>query len=101
MNESYTQRFLELQLGDIVDHGLHPVDGFINGEGGVVVVFEVDKQYGADVLGDDEIDGVLPVDIEAQTVVVATLSVVVECVEQRCIGDVFPDGLTVQYMSRT
>ncbi len=81
MNKSNAQRFLELELGYIVNHGLHTFDVFVDGEGGVVVVFQVDKENRADVFGDYKIDGVLPIDIEGQMVVVIAFYIIVKGVE--------------------
>ena len=73
MYECDAHRLLDLKLGHVVDNGLHAFDSLMDGEGGVMVVFQVDEQYRPDVFGDDEVKGVLPIDIEGQTIVVATL----------------------------
>ena len=65
MYECDAHRLFELKFGHIINHGFHAFDGLVNREGGVVVVFHVDKQYGCQVFADDEIDSVLPVDIKA------------------------------------
>ena len=53
-------RFFELKFGHIVDHGLHAFDFLVYGEGGVVVVFEVDEDYGRQESGNGEVDVVFP-----------------------------------------
>ena len=78
MDKGDAQRLLELEFGHVVDHGFHALDGLIDGEGGVVVVFEMDKEYRGEVFGDGEVEVVFPVHVQAQAVVVAMLGVVVE-----------------------
>ena len=92
MYECDAHRLLELKLGHIVDHGLHAFNSFINRKGGIMVIFQVDEQYRPDVFGDDKVDGVLPVDIKAQAVVIAALYIIIKGVEHRGVGDVFADG---------
>ena len=65
MYECDAQRLLELELGFVVHHGLHAFDVLVDGEGGVVVVFEVDEEYRREVFCDGEVEGVLPVHVEA------------------------------------
>ena len=84
-----------MQFGYVVHHGLNAFNLIVDGECGVVVVFQVDEEDGGNVFADDEVDGVFPVEVKAQTVVVTTLDVVVEHVEHGRIGDVFADGLLV------
>ena len=78
MYECDAHRLLDLELGHVVDDGLYPFNGLIDGEGGVVVVFQVDEQYRPDVFGDDKVDGVLPVDVKGQAVVVAALYIIIK-----------------------
>ena len=92
MYECDAHRLLELKLGHIVDHCLYTFNGFIDGEGGVVVVFQVDEQYRSDVFGNDKVEGVFPVDIEAKSVVIAALYIIIKGVEHRGVGDAFADG---------
>ena len=88
-------RFFELKFGHIVDHGLYTLNCFIDGEGGVVVVFEMDEEYGRQELGNVEVDGVLPIHVEAQPIVIAAFKVIVEGVKHRGVVDAFADGLLV------
>ena len=92
MDKRNAQRLLELELGHVVDHGLHAFDVIVYGECGIVVVFEVDEENCADVFGNHKIKGVFPVDIYRQTVVIMALYIIVKGVEQRGIGDVLANG---------
>ena len=95
MDKCNAQRLLELEFGHVVDHGLHAFDVIVYGECGIVVVFEVDEENRADVLGNHKIKGVFPVDIYRQTVVIMALYIIVKGVEQRGIGDVLANGTLV------
>ena len=75
------QRFLELQFGYIVNHNFFSVNGFVYGKGGVVVIFEVNEKDSRNVLSNDKINGVFPIEINGCAFVVAALGIVVECVE--------------------
>ena len=92
MYECDAHRLFELKLGHVGDHSLYTFNGFIDGEGGVVVIFQVEEQYRSDVFGDDKVESVLPVDVEAKSVVIAALYIIIKGVEHRGVGDAFTNG---------
>ena len=95
MYKCNAQRLLELELGHVVDHGLHAFDFFVDREGGVVVIFEVYKEYRADVLGNHKVDGVFPIDIYGQTVVIVAFNIIEKGVKHSGVGDALAYGTLV------
>ena len=60
-----------------------------------MVIFEMHKEHCRQVLADDKIDVVFPIDIEGQPAFVATLYIIIKGVEHRGIGDAFSNRLLV------